>query len=122
MTSVNEIITHAITNSKTKLPRQGDEFWKGAQLTATVRKQQKVDKAKARQEAKLAGNVPVIANRRPCECGCGQLPSGRKSRFIPGHDGRLKGLLLTAAKLGDEESIQRMIDLGWGRFLPNQED
>jgi len=24
--------------------------------------------------------------RRPCECGCGEYPRSRKSRFLPGHD------------------------------------
>jgi hypothetical protein len=24
--------------------------------------------------------------RKLCECGCGQLPKGKKSRFLPGHD------------------------------------
>lgn len=35
-------------------------------------------------------NEPEPLVRRPCECGCGQQPKGRRSRFLPGHDSRVR--------------------------------
>ncbi|WP_433876228.1 DUF429 domain-containing protein [Sinomonas atrocyanea] len=33
--------------------------------------------------------LPSGAERAPCLCGCGQIPAGRRSRFMPGHDHRV---------------------------------
>ena len=50
------------------------------------------DAAKAAEEkaaAKAAAKAEREAPRTtPCECGCGGIPAGRKSRFLPGHDAR----------------------------------
>lgn len=35
----------------------------------------------------------VEGGRPSCLCGCGGTPSGKKARFIPGHDARYKGML-----------------------------
>ena len=29
---------------------------------------------------------PPEKARTPCECGCGEFPKGKSSRFVPGHD------------------------------------
>jgi hypothetical protein len=29
------------------------------------------------------------AQRPPCQCGCGDFPAGKRSRFLPGHDAKL---------------------------------
>ena len=42
-------------------------------------------------------NQPT-ATRAPCACGCGETPQGRRARFRPGHDARLRGVLLRAAE------------------------
>lgn len=33
--------------------------------------------------------LPSTRERPPCLCGCGGVPAGRHSRFLPGHDNRL---------------------------------
>lgn len=58
-----------------------------------------------------------------CGCGCGVLVN---RRFLPGHDGRLKGDLIRRIKaartLGshelEDEAVARMSDLGWTKFIP----
>jgi hypothetical protein len=44
---------------------------------------------------KMMARAEVMAAKAPaasgfCECGCGAKPKGRKSRFIPGHDSRMR--------------------------------
>lgn len=36
-----------------------------------------------------------------CECGCGQIPKSKTSKFMPGHDRRFMGVLAHAARIGD---------------------
>lgn len=43
------------------------------------------EKAAARAAAKAEREAPRTT---PCECGCGGIPAGRKSRFLPGHDAK----------------------------------
>ena len=45
----------------------------------------KEERAAAREAAKAERNAPRTT---PCECGCGGIPAGRKSRFLPGHDAK----------------------------------
>lgn len=56
---------------------------------------------------------------RQCECGCGEAVA---RRFKPGHDGRLKGRLITEARDRRwwirENAVLAMINRGWGHFLP----
>ena len=79
-------------------------------------KAEKATKASAPKQAK----PKAVANtqRTACLCGCGGFPSSAKSRFVPGHDGRLKGILIKAIRLGDKAAITRMNELGWAKFLP----
>ncbi len=35
---------------------------------------------------------------RVCQCGCTGTPASRRSRFLPGHDARLRSVLLAAAE------------------------
>lgn len=46
---------------------------------------EKAEKAAAREAAAEARKAP---RTEPCECGCGGIPAGRKSRFLPGHDAK----------------------------------
>lgn len=40
-------------------------------------------------EALIASMTPAPRpNRAPCDCGCGGTPSGKKARYLPGHDAR----------------------------------
>lgn len=55
----------------------------------------------------------------PCLCGCGATPNKLGSRFMPGHDGRMKGRLLAQAKAGSQEARTLLVSLGWGHFLPD---
>lgn len=50
-----------------------------------------------------------------CLCECGDRTAG--GRFLPGHDSKLKSRLAKQASAGDDEARQRMIDLGWEKYL-----
>ena len=56
---------------------------------------------------------------KQCVCGCGEQVA---RRFRPGHDGRLKGRLLSMAKDSRwwvrEAAVVTMVEKGWGHFLP----
>lgn len=54
---------------------------------------------------------------RLCECGCG---AAVRSRFLPGHDARLKARLLNEARAGDAARRQ-LARLGWSHFLKEDE-
>lgn len=50
-----------------------------------------------------AKNVnPQKGRRFSCHCGCGEFPTGNGSRFLMGHDARLKSKLVRAALHGVE--------------------
>ena len=34
-------------------------------------------------------HAQTVSTRPPCICGCGRVPKGRYSRFVPGHDNRI---------------------------------
>jgi predicted nuclease with RNAse H fold len=53
---------------------------------------------------------PVLAGDKLCGCGCG-APVRR--RYLPGHDAKLKSVLLTAWRSGDARAEERLRDLGW---------
>lgn len=48
-----------------------------------------------------------------CECGCGRTPKGEKARFMPGHDGSLRRVLLKRAKAGVPEAQAELERRGW---------
>jgi hypothetical protein len=56
-----------------------------------------------------------------CLCGCGERPRKKGSRFMPGHDGRLKGDLIWLARSGDKTALIRLDKLGWGNFITRAE-
>ena len=72
--------------------------------------------AEEREAAQLAQ-----ANAKLCRCGCGGTPVGKTARFIPGHDGRLKGRLLKEARGTDEavaaNAVTQLKAFGWEHFL-----
>lgn len=61
------------------------------QKQAKAEKVSAEEKAAARAKVAEAKQAAREADRasRPCECGCGGVPKGFKSRFIPGHDAKL---------------------------------
>lgn len=63
----------------------------------------------------------AVVERAECLCGCGGFPAGKGGRFLPGHDGRLKGQLLKVARGADpvaaEEAAGILVKFGWGHFL-----
>lgn len=50
-----------------------------------------------------------------CMCDCGDRTAG--GRFLPGHDSKLKSRLAKQAKGGDDAARDRMIELGWEKYL-----
>ena len=52
---------------------------------------------------KPAASAPAA---RVCMCGCGAAPRGRRSRFLPGHDARLRGILVRAADAALDDATQ----------------
>jgi hypothetical protein len=59
--------------------------------------------------------------QNPCKCGCGTLV---RNQFAQGHDGRLKGQLLTASRSADwwtrEAAVVAMVEQGWGHFVDSE--
>lgn len=64
--------------------------------------------------------------REPCLCGCGQIPKGKRARFIPGHDAQLKAALYRTIRSTEEgvtadekaAAVQRLDELGWPQPTP----
>jgi hypothetical protein len=50
-----------------------------------------------------------------CECGCGADTKG--GRFLPGHDAKLKKVLIEAALGGSKRATTKLGTLGWSKFL-----
>ncbi|HET7713897.1 MAG TPA: hypothetical protein VFK94_06680 [Patescibacteria group bacterium] len=75
--------------------------------------------AKAAREAAKAVRAPK-AERPLVECGdgCGAMV---RSRFLPGHDAKLKSRLLNLAHGDDEDAalsaLETLASLGWERFF-----
>jgi hypothetical protein len=74
--------------------------------------------------------VEVTVVRTPCLCGCGGFPAREGARFIPGHDAKLKSMLIKAhlegvekitIKNGDESRdvtpLEMATELDWQPFL-----
>jgi hypothetical protein len=53
----------------------------------------------------------------PCECGCGAHASPG-SRFLPGHDAKLKRRLTLGALNGRPDDWVEMVVRGWDRLVP----
>jgi hypothetical protein len=73
-------------------------------------------KAKAKTTGKAKG-TSTGDGTGVCLCGCG---GATKSRFVPGHDAKLKSILLRAARSGglSPEQQDLVARLGWARLLP----
>lgn len=58
---------------------------------------------------------------KTCECGCGAEVA---RRFKPGHDARLKGRLLRAAKSNRswerEAAVNELVERNWGHFVDSE--
>lgn len=52
-----------------------------------------------------------------CLCGCAGRPKKKSSRFLPGHDGRLKGDLMQLARSGNQWAVAKLDSFGWLKFL-----
>jgi len=57
-----------------------------------------------------------------CECGCGANTKGARSRFLPGHDSKLKKLLIEAALGGSKRATTKLGALGWTKFLDTKRE
>lgn len=57
----------------------------------------------------MTKTTPTPPTGRVCMCGCGAAPRGRRSRFLPGHDARLRGLFVRVglAELDDATEAER---------------
>jgi hypothetical protein len=64
--------------------------------------------------------------RLPCLCGCGEFPTRKRSRFLPGHDAQLKAALYRTIR--DEESSDqdkaeaaaKLDDFNWPQPAPKR--
>lgn len=61
------------------------------------------DEEQANGDAEAETPEKVEAPHPPCECGCGGVPTRKRSKFLPGHDARLKSQLYTAIREGNED-------------------
>ena len=60
-------------------------------------------------------NNPKKAKSPICLCGCGGHTKG--GRFLPGHDAKLKKVLLADARLGKKRAVNKLEKLGWSNSL-----
>ncbi|MDQ6832038.1 MAG: hypothetical protein M3008_01460, partial [Chloroflexota bacterium] len=68
----------------------------------------------------INGFVKVQATRATkthpfCECGCGDQTGG--GRFLPGHDGRLKGRLIRTARAEGENKEPSACEAAWNELV-----
>lgn len=71
----------------------------------------KTDMAKAKTKSK-AKSSSSSEKGKACECGCGRKANAG-SRFLPGHDMKLKSKLIQGAKCGNASAIKQLRDNGW---------
>jgi hypothetical protein len=57
---------------------------------------------------------PKAKGPTACMCGCGAMA---QSRFLPGHDARLKSRLINEALGGSKSAEAELGKLGWTQFL-----
>jgi len=67
---------------------------------------------KATKAAKAAKATTVRPEPKLCECGCGKLAKGG-SKFLPGHDAKLRSRLRKAAERGDAKAKAALSARGW---------
>ena len=85
-----------MTTKTTKTVRKAPAVKKTAPKPAPKKAAPKVEKKTATKK----DTAPRVA----CRCGCGETPKGKKARFIPGHDARLRGILLRAIGAAESEN------------------
>jgi len=70
------------------------------------------DTVARREDSGAPARPPTRQTRwqRSCECGCGAEGPGR---FRPGHDAKLRSLLLKRIAAGDADAAERLTALGW---------
>jgi len=56
--------------------------------------------------------VVTTTDPKPCECGC-RVMTRKGSRFLPGHDMKLKSALKKAAAGGDSKAKKELVSRGW---------
>lgn len=61
--------------------------------------------------AKSPGRAPRKEKPKQCACQCGAITAG--GDFLPGHDAKRKGQLLTAARAGNTEAAEELIRRRW---------
>lgn len=68
--------------------------------------------------------MPKKKEPQDCLCECGEKTLGGK--FRPGHDAKLKSVLIKGAKSEKErvagKARARLEELGWGNFIPKPAD
>jgi hypothetical protein len=78
----------------------------GKLQTATGPKPTKKDKKTAKTSdgtpKKRAPKADMPDPERKCLCGCGMSPAGRRTRFVQGHDARLKGMVQRTVAKGEK--------------------
>jgi hypothetical protein len=81
------------------------------------------DTATEETEAKAAPEPYV---HPPCLCGCGGVPTRKRSRFLPGHDAQLKASLYRTIRDGDSsdqdkaEASAKLVEFGWPQPAPKK--
>ncbi len=69
--------------------------------------QEQLTAKKAELRALRGATGKTKSDPKPCGCGCGEMTRG--GDFLPGHDARFRGRLLTAIDAGDESAIEALL-------------
>lgn len=115
-------MTKAIREAAASQIQMNDEFdEREHEVFLALESARIIEEAFAVLEAERLAAEKAKADAKLCRCGCGGTPVGKTARFIPGHDGRLKGRLLTQARsdnpeLAAEAAVQ-LAFFGWSHFL-----
>lgn len=111
MTTINEATVSAPVASNNGTSPKSPAKPKAKSPAKSVKKA--AVKAKPAPKAKVERD-PVKESR--CMCGCG---GWTKSKFVPGHDARLKGILMRAEADGGMNAKQKALvaDLGWEKII-----
>jgi hypothetical protein len=76
-----------------------------------------VKQSEAGKIAKAKKVSKVEVKPKPCECGCKAMAKPG-SRFLPGHDAKLKSRLLKASRDGDKAAKKELVSRGWYKPKP----
>jgi len=121
-THVTSILKGMIKEKEMEKKKKGTIKKKATLTRAQV---EKITKAKTTKPTKKTAammeavkkDATKTAIRKLCLCGCEGIPIGKKSRFLPGHDAKLKGMLLKAAaspRVGQANNAKKTLaSFGW---------